>query len=497
MTDVQISTSLLDSLSSDFDVLAAACWSEVEDTASPETLSALHSPQLRHARADGLHYVQTILEGELQILTLSHKRRERETVTRAHQRAQALRVAAIKELRAERGHRHRADQPPRDLDLMSAWLLKLVLPEDYSHQFDLAMASTGIAPERGRLPNHEWWAWAVEHGWMAAEISPDADRLLALADDEFDRTVRRSLTVEYVAGLDENPVIERWRRALSRVEVRVRTDMQRIGDRARQARPSPCPGQLSRVRELYEEFASLRVHRSVAQRLYNELRDAVATNVNAADAGLVDQCHVRAAAALAEANPSLWQSIREVVTAHRARWERDDFDFSMAAELAEELLAEIPWATPHLTPADTKVTSTALDNETREPLEVAVDASGYAATGGYGWTAADGRTGSGHSTAANSATEGEVIAICEAVLAPELRTRPLHILSDCTAAVDAVTSALATGSAGAFPISQPVRERLHAAIQRPVPFTVHWIPSRTGHHLHDRAHRLARTRRHH
>ncbi|MBF4997018.1 hypothetical protein IRT45_07615 [Nocardia sp. BSTN01] len=497
MTGARSSTSLLDSLLSDFDVLAAACWSEIEGTASPETLSALHSPPLRNARADGLHYAQTILEGELQILTLSHQVRGRETVARAYQQAQTLRVAVIKELRAERGNRHRATQPPRDLDLMSAWLLKLILPEDYSHHFDLAIASAGAEPGRGRLPTHNWWAWAVEHGWMTTTVSADAQRLLALPDDAFDGTVRRSLTKEYIAGLDEYPVIERWWRALSRVEVGIRTDMQRIRDRARRAGPSPSRGQLSRLRELYEEFASLRVHRSVAQRLYNELRDAVAAQVNADEGGLVEQCHADARTALAEANPILWQSIRSVVIAHRVRWEREDFDFSAAAELAEELLAEIPWAAPRFIPADPATGGSPLDDTSHEPLEVAVDASGYAATGGYGWTAADGRTGSGHCTAANSATEGEVIAICEAALALELRTRPLRIVSDCTGAVDAVTSALTTGVVGAFPISQPARDRLRAAIQRPVPFTVHWIASRTGHQLHDRAHRLARTRRHH
>ncbi|WP_063002624.1 hypothetical protein [Nocardia mikamii] len=497
MTGAEISTSLLDSLSSDFDVLAAACWSEIEGTASPKTITTLHSPSLRTSRADGLHYAQTILEGELQILALSHRVRERETVVRAYQRAQALREAVIKELRAERGNRHRATQPPRDIDLMSAWLLKLIVPEDYSRHFDLAMESAGVMPERGRLPTHNWWAWAVEHGWMTTTISPHAQRLLALSDDAFARAVRRSLTVEYIAGLDEHAVIERWWRALSQVEVRVRTDMQHIRDRARRARPSPSPGQLSRLRELYEEFASLRVHRSVAQRLYNELRDAVTASVKAAEAGLVEQCHAHARAALAEANPILWQSIRSVVIAHRARWEDDAFDFSTAAELAEELLAEIPWAAQHCIAADPTTSDNLLDDTSHELLEVAVDASGYAATGGYGWTAADGRTGSGHCTAANSATEGEVIAICEAALAPELRTRPLRILSDCTAAVDAVTSALTTGVVGAFPTSPPARDRLRAAIQRPVPFTAHWIASRTGHQLHDRAHRLARTRRHH
>ncbi|WP_216912775.1 hypothetical protein [Nocardia noduli] len=483
---------LVESMLSDFDVLAAACRAEIEGTASPEVIAVLHSPALCWVRTHGLHYVQTLFEGEMHVCRLSGRDSRRREAASAYQRAETLRLAALSRWRAELADRHR-NSGPRTFEEMCAWLMKLLLPEDYSREFGSAMIVADGCPDRGRLPSHDWYAWGVEHGWSTPRSTPETDRVMALGESAFVDTVRRSLTVEYIAGFDEPPVVERWWRALSRVELLIREDMRSIRGRLRRSARRAPEHQLTRLRELYEEFAVLRVHRSVALRVYNELRDAVATAVKQAEAGIVSDCHTVAAAAVARAHPEMYRQVREVVAAHRKVWEDEDFDFATASDFAQELITAVA---PERAVAEDPLPLYEVPGYcTDDPLEVAVDASGYGSAGGYGWMAADGRTGSGRCTWGISSTESEVIAICEAASAPQLAGRTLHILSDCVAAVDAVDSALTTGVVGNYPVSEAVRDQLRTVLGRTEPFTVQWGASRTGHRLHDRAHCLARSGR--
>ncbi len=273
---------------------------------------------------------------------------------------------------------------------MCGWLMKMLLPEDYSRVFE---AEWGAAPQRSRLPRFDWYAWAVDNDWLPASDTPDTDRLLSLDDSAFVAAVRRSLTVEYVPGLDESPVVERWYRALSSVELQVRADIAVTLGAARLARDRALTRRLDELRERYEEFAVLRVHRSVARRCFHDLRETVITAVDAADSDRARGCHARTAAILADAEPVLWLRVRETA------------------------------------------------------------------------------------------------------LSPALAGRSLHIRSDCVSAVEAIVTALETGAVGAYPVSQAVRARVCEAIGRRTPFTVQWVASRTGHPLHDHAHRLARDHR--
>ncbi|MGN2636833.1 hypothetical protein ACTD5D_11695 [Nocardia takedensis] len=81
MTDAPVSEVLVESMLSDFDVPAAACRAEVEETASSEVLAALRSPRLLWVRAHGLHYVQTQFEGEVQVGKLAYSRARLEQVS--------------------------------------------------------------------------------------------------------------------------------------------------------------------------------------------------------------------------------------------------------------------------------------------------------------------------------------------------------------------------------------------------------------------------------
>ncbi|MGW4365116.1 hypothetical protein ACWEKT_05665 [Nocardia takedensis] len=489
MTDAPVSEVLVESMLSDFDVLAAACRAEVEETASSEVLAALRSPRLLWVCAHGLHYVQTQFEGEVQVGKLAYSRARLEQVSARCRRAEQLRNEAARGWRAANTLRHRRGGR-QEFGNMCGWLMKMLLPEDYSRVFE---AEWGAAPQRSRLPRFDWYAWAVDNDWLPASDTPDTDRLLSLDDSAFVAAVRRSLTVEYVPRLDESPVVERWYRALSSVELQVRADIAVTLGAARLARDRALTRRLDELRERYEEFAVLRVHRSVARRCFHDLRDTAITAVDAADSDRARGCHARTAAILAAAEPVLWLRVREAIEANRAVWESADFEFTTASAWAERLAADVATRVPRgpeLVPGH----ESHADDGTY-PLEVAVDASGYGVAGGYGWAAADGRTGGGRCTTGISATETEVMAICEAALSPALAGRSLHIRSDCVSAVEAIVTALDTGSVGAYPVSQAVRARVCEAIGRRTPFTVQWVASRTGHPLHDRAHRLARDHR--
>ncbi|MEV0354973.1 hypothetical protein AB0H71_02820 [Nocardia sp. NPDC050697] len=486
MDTPSVSPALVESMRTDFDVLLAACWAEVEETASPETLATLHSPLLREVRANCLHYIATLLAGEMHAARLTRSKHRYRSLSPGLQRAEALRIEVRDEKRAELRERHHEFRI-RGFEPLCRWLLALLRPEEYRWHFEQAATAVTGSAARYRLPAAELWSWAVTHGWPVPAATPEAERLLALDEDEFVRAVRRSLTVEYIPALDEIPVVERWCRALGSVEVEVRADIDET------ARYGPKAAHLRRLSELYEEFAVLRFHRGVAKVAFQELRNSIAAAVDGEPGYDVPGFHAAAAAACVAAHPELWQRIRAVVAAHRELLESPDFDFGTGSELAEMLCTAVLPETA--VPSEPAEPAAVLPVETADPIEVAVDGSGFGATGGYGWAAADGRLGGGRCTEGTSATETEVLAICAAVLAPEFTGRPLVVLSDCVGAVEAVTAALVWGAPASFPKTEAVRERLRAAVARPIPFTVRWVRSRSGNMLHDRAHRLARAGR--
>ncbi|MGY4101241.1 hypothetical protein ACW2Q0_17030 [Nocardia sp. R16R-3T] len=60
--------------------------------------------------------MQTLLEGDMLVLKLANRIRQREAMSRAYRRAEALRVEAMTQLRAERGCKQHRGGAPGELD---------------------------------------------------------------------------------------------------------------------------------------------------------------------------------------------------------------------------------------------------------------------------------------------------------------------------------------------------------------------------------------------
>ncbi|WP_306355937.1 MULTISPECIES: hypothetical protein [unclassified Nocardia] len=130
--------SVIDSLRDDFDALLDACWAEIEETAAPELLTALHADALREPRVNALYYWETLLMRDLCLLKLrGGSRRERAELAELEHRAQALRVAALARLRA--GRRPPRRTGPKGYEQVCAWVLSLLLPTEYEAAFASAM----------------------------------------------------------------------------------------------------------------------------------------------------------------------------------------------------------------------------------------------------------------------------------------------------------------------------------------------------------------------
>ncbi|MGV9411877.1 RNase H family protein [Nocardia sp. NPDC003693] len=475
-----------------------ACWEEVEGTASGELLAALHDPGMRERRIDALHYLETLLMRDLSLAKLREAgRAERAELADMWHRTESLRLTAMAQVRAEEHPLRR--EGPKGFEQVCGWLVGLLLPREYEAAFGEASLECGLAPERTRLPSHDWWAWAVRYGWLVDTTSPAGKQLLSLDQNAFVERIRRVISGAHVAGSDDPAVVERWERAFKGIEEELRSDLEAALAVAREARGASFELALTWVAELYEELADLRVQRRAAVRRCIAMKDEVAGRVNAATDSVREWCCAAAADRIAEEHAELWDRVRTVVWEHRSTWEREGFTFTVdGSALADRLrlavrehparqsISEVSsGALPRVSPAAPGV------------LAVATDASGFGPVGGYAWVTADGRSGGGKCVDGKSSVESELIAICEAALAPELSDRRLRILSDCDQAVEAVNAALRNRTANTLPftVSAAVQDYVHRAIGRAIPFSAKWIAGHDGHPLNEEAHRLARAAR--
>ncbi|WP_067687762.1 RNase H family protein [Nocardia jejuensis] len=490
---------LIDCLGNDFEALLDACWAEVEGTASREVLTALHGPRLRAARTDALYYLETLVMRDLCIAKLTGAgKRERGELAALENRVQGLRIAAKAEARAQAKSTARPDaKGPKGFEQMCGWLLGLLLPREYGDAFAKAMRGCGLEPERTRLPSTGWWRWAVERGWMQDTPTPEAIHLLSLDDEHFADQVRRTVAGQEVPGSESPAVVERWDRAFKGIELRVRADLDHAVSHARQARGNRTEPALDRIRERYEELAELRVRRSIAFRAYLALRERIIEAVDAEGNSLRQWCSAVAADEVAAAYPALWQRVRVVVWRYRKDWDRAEFDFEVhGGALADRLRIAIRTTADDRAELATRTTARS-EHIPSGPLTVATDASGYGQVGGFGWAAADGRSGGGRCVDGESSVESELIAICDTAVAAELSGRELRILSDCEQAVVAVNAVLRRRSPDALPftVSRGVLRHVRNALCRTLPFRAEWVPGHDGHVLNEEAHRLARAAR--
>ncbi|NNH69633.1 hypothetical protein HLB23_07090 [Nocardia uniformis] len=497
---VQHSAAVIASLRDDFDALLDACWAEIEGTAEPELLAALHAPELRDHRVNALYYWETLLMRDLCLTKLrGGNRRERAELAELEHTAQALRIAAAVRLREDRQQPRRAG--PKGFEQVCVWLLSLLLPQEYEAAFGAAMTACDLDPARTRLPSHDWWRWGVERGWIQDVMTPEAAHLLSLDDEAFVAQVRRALAGQAVPGAESPPVAERWQGAFKELEQQLRAELDRTVAAARELVDDAFEASLTRIVELYGELAELRVQRRQATRRYLGMKDTIVELVDAATESVREWCCSTAAEEVARVHPLLWSRVRSAVWEHRGIWDRDGFTWlgNSGGVLADSLRLAVRSATPPR--PHSEMVSTAQPPPAAgvapAPLTVATDASGYGEVGGYGWAAEDGRTHSATCVEGRSSVESELIAICETATAPQLSDRELRILSDCEQAVVAINTALRrrTPEALPFPVSDKVFDHVARALRRTVPFRATWIQGHGGHPLNEEAHRLARAAR--
>ncbi|MCP9623415.1 hypothetical protein FOH10_04030 [Nocardia otitidiscaviarum] len=497
MAENVASESVIDSLRNDFDALLDACWAEIEETAAPELLTALHADALREPRVNALYYWETLLMRDLCLLKLrGGSRRERAELAELEHRAQALRVAALARLRA--GRRTPRRTGPKGYEQVCAWVLSLLLPTEYEAAFASAMRACGLDPLRTRLPSRDWWRWAVTHGWLTDTPSPAALRLLALDEPGFVAVVRRALGGARVPGSDHPAVAERWYATFKALELTLRAELDDAVAAARPLSGAALEAALPRVVEGYEQLAELRVQRREALRRYLDSRDIIVELVDAATDSVREWCGTAAADEVGRAHRALWDRVRRVVWEHRDSWDRTGFTLfgTGGGELADRLRLAVRSTAPP-GPGGEPIAPRPAGGIPSGPLTVATDASGYGEVGGYGWAAEDGRSRGGRCVDGRSSVESEIIAICETAAAPELFERELRILSDCEQAVAAVNTAIRRRAAAGlpFPVSDRVLDHVDRALGRPLPFRAQWIQGHGGHALNEQAHRLARAAR--
>lgn len=476
-----------------------ACWEEVEGTASGELLAVLHEPLMRERRIDALHYLETLLMRDLSVAKLREAGRgERAELAARWHRTEALRLTAMAEVRAVEHPLRR--EGPKGFEQVCGWLVGLLLPREYEVAFGAASQECGLAPERTRLPSHDWWLWAVRYGWLQDAATPEAAQLLSLDAAAFCEQVRRAVAGEVVPGSDTQAVAERWERAFKGIEEELRADLEAALAVAREARGPGFELALTWVGELYEELADLRVQRRAAVRRCIAMKDEIAGAVNAATDSVREWCCSAAADRIAEDYPEMWTRVRAAVWEHRTIWERAGFSFTVDGSALADRLRLAVRRPPEQRPGGEMFSGTAVQPSSIPGpglLTVATDASGFGPVGGYGWVTADGRSGGGKCVDGKSSVESELIAICEVALAPELADRRLRILSDCDQAVEAIKTALRNRNANLLPftVSAAVQDYVHRAIARAMPFSAKWIPGHDGHPLNEEAHRLARAAR--
>ncbi|WP_306360104.1 RNase H family protein [Nocardia sp. CC227C] len=499
MAETVASESVIDSLRNDFDALLDACWAEIEETAAPGLLAALHADVLRERRVNALYYWETLLMRDLCLLKLRRgNRRERGELAELEHRAQALRVAALARLRE--GRRTPRRTGPKGYEQVCAWVLSLLLPTEYEAAFANAMSACGLDPLRTRLPSRDWWRWAVTHGWLTETPTPEARRLLALEEAGFAAVVRRALGGARVPGSDHPAVAERWYATFKALELVLRAELDDAVAAARPLSGAALEAALPRVVERYDQLAELRVQRREALRRYLDSRDTIVELVDAATDSVRKWCGTAAAEEVGRVHRALWERVRRVVWEHRDSWDRAEFTLfgTGGGELADRLrLAVRSTVPPRPAPDGEPTAPRPVAGIPSGPLTVAADASGYGEVGGYGWAAEDGRSRSGRCVDGRSSVESEIIAICETAAAPELFERELHILSDCEQAVTAVNTAVRRRAADGvpFPVSDRVLDHVDRALGRPLPFRAQWTRGHGGHPLNEQAHRLARAAR--
>lgn len=500
MSVVENSAAVIASLRGDFDALLDACWAEIEGTAEPELLAALHAEQLRESRVNALYYWETLLMRDLCLTKLrGGNRRERAELAELEHAAQSLRIAATVRLREDRQQPRR--EGPKGFEQVCVWLLSLLLPQEYEVAFGAAMTACDLDPDRTRLPSYDWWRWAVDRGWIQDAVTPEAAHLLSLDDATFAAQVRRALAGETVPGAESLPVAERWQGAFKELEQQLRAELDQTVAAARELLGGAFEASLDRIVELYDELAELRVQRRQATRRYLGVKDTIVELVDAATESVREWCCSTAAEEVARVHPQLWVRVRAAVWEHRGIWDRDGFTWlgNSGGVLADSLRVAVRSAALPRPRSEigSNTTPPPDPGAAPAPLTVATDASGYGEVGGYGWAAEDGRTHSATCVDGKSSVESELIAICETATAPQLFDRELRILSDCEQAVAAINTALRhrTPDALPFPVSDKVFEHVSRALHRPVPFRAKWIQGHGGHPLNEEAHRLARAAR--
>ncbi|MFC9850906.1 RNase H family protein [Streptomyces prasinus] len=500
-------TELIRRLADDFTALQEAVLARMNGTCAPETAAALEHASLTGPVTVVLAHADVLARGAVRRAELSVQPPERLRRLRAHarrvRRARSQAEARYKEQRARR-----PTGRPRPVDTLELRVARTAFAAAFDEALRQELRDRGLPDGTPQAPESDLAQWAWDRKAAGGEPPAPVRELRDCDDDTFVRALLRDAREEENPYLPHDAVAGRWSR---HARTALAWGRYAIAQAERDALACPLPARrprLDTLEDAYQDTAVLAARSREALLRGADLHDRMRARVTTGPfAELVAQCRAAALARFADAEPGVWNRVRELTARHRA-------DCPEQADGCPHCHRTLATALTDAPPADTgedgdgeHPAAELPADEDRYALladlpDTAVVAVADAAVGdesarcGYGWAAEDGTTGHGDSLASSSG-EAEVIGICVAALSllEHHEDAPVVLLCDSTEAVGVVDTALRSADAATahrtllFPESRQLMDRLVRHRHR---VQVRWLKGHIGHDLNETADAFAR-----
>ncbi|MGW5201562.1 RNase H family protein [Streptomyces spiralis] len=500
-------TELIRRFADDFTALQEAALARMNGICAPEIAAALEHASLAGPITIALAHADVLARGAVRRAELSAQPPERLRRLRAHarkvRRARSQAEAVYKEQRARR-----LAGRSRSVDTLELRVARTASPAAFAEALRQKLRDRGLPDGTPQAPECDLAQWAWNRKAAGDELPAPVRELRDCDDDAFVQALLRDAREDENPYLPHHAVVERWSR---HSRAALAWGRYAIGQAERDA--LACSLSVRRIRldaldDAYQDTAVLAARSREALLLVTDLHDRMRACVTTGPvAEFIAQCRTAALVRFADAEPELWQRVRELTVRHQEHCpERADGCPHCHRALAA-LLADAPPVGTSEDGDSEHPTATVPGDGDRYALladipETAVVAVADAAVGdesalcGYGWAAEDGTTGHGDSLASSSG-EAEVIGICAAALSllEHHEDAPVVLLCDSAEAVDVVSTALRSADPAAahrtllFPESRQLMDRLLRHRHR---VQVRWLKGHIGHDLNETADAFAR-----